>query len=76
MSSSSLSSSPVAAPSPSMEIQIDLPSIDLPSITTSVPTPIPLVTSDECFDGVDAKLINSDDDAKNMKMPSSNNILN
>lgn len=71
MSSSSLSSSPVAAPSPSMEIQIDLPSIN-----TSEPTPIPLGTSDECFGDVDTKLINADDDAKNMKMPSSdNNIL-
>lgn len=72
MSSSSLSSSPIAAPSPSMEIQIDLPSIT----ASNEPTPIPLRTSDGCFDGVDAKLVSSDDDAKKIKLPSSDTILN
>lgn len=63
MSSSSLSSSPIAAPSPSMEIQIDLP-----NITPSTEPPQPLRTSDEFCNGVsgvDVELISSDDNAKN-----------
>ncbi|KAJ6645932.1 P2R1A-PPP2R2A-interacting phosphatase regulator 1 [Pseudolycoriella hygida] len=60
MSSSSLSSSPVAAPSPSMEIQIDLPSI-VPSAESTPPSQ----TTDECCNAVDVQLMSTDDNAKN-----------
>lgn len=71
MSSSSLSSSPIAAaPSPSMEIQIDLPSIVTqslsgePSTTITTTSSQPLKISDECCD--DVKIISQDDNAKNI----------
>lgn len=63
MSSSSLSSSPIAAPSPSMEVQIDLPSIT----PSTEPTPTTVRTSVECCadEDADVELISSDDNAKN-----------
>lgn len=61
MSSSSLSSSPIAAPSPSMEVQIDLPSIT----PSTEPTQSIKTTNDTCCDSVDVELISSDENAKN-----------
>lgn len=54
-----------------MEIQMDLPEIN----SSNEPTPIPLQKSDGCFSDIEAELISTDDDAKNVKNASSDKII-